>query len=287
MQFHTFSSAQEFLHLVQPALEADESANGLMYGLALRIRDQPERFEPPIFLSAVSAAGSLRAAALMTPPHNLVVLSVDPSAQAEAFALIARRLLADGWSVPGVVGPNQPALAFAQAWRELTGRAYTLAMHERVYKLSQVVPPPQPPGFMRPALEADCELVAQWLEDFRLEAVPADPPVTPEKRLANARVRIAERSFYLWQDGVPVALAGWTRPTPHGCSVGPVYTPREYRRQGYAGVLTAALSQFLLDQGKQFTSLFTDLSNPTSNSIYQKIGYQPVCDFDLYRFSQD
>jgi predicted GNAT family acetyltransferase len=43
----------------------------------------------------------------------------------------------------------------------------------------------------------------------------------------------------------------------------------------------------LLDQGKQFTSLFTDLSNPTSNSIYQKIGYQPVCDFDLYRFSQD
>ena len=47
----------------------------------------------------------------------------------------------------------------------------------------------------------------------------------------------------------------------------------------------AALSQLLLDSGRKFCFLFTDLSNPTSNHIYQAIGYRPVCDVDEYRFS--
>ncbi len=37
--------------------------------------------------------------------------------------------------------------------------------------------------------------------------------------------------------------------------------------------------------GKKFTALFTDLANPTSNSIYQRIGYRPICNFDCYQFS--
>jgi hypothetical protein len=34
----------------------------------------------------------------------------------------------------------------------------------------------------------------------------------------------------------------------------------------------------------QFCPLFTDLANPTSNSIYRKIGYKPVGDFHDYLF---
>jgi predicted GNAT family acetyltransferase len=41
----------------------------------------------------------------------------------------------------------------------------------------------------------------------------------------------------------------------------------------------------ILDSGKKFCFLFTDQANPTSNSIYQKIGYEPVCDFHEYTFS--
>jgi predicted GNAT family acetyltransferase len=81
-----------------------------------------------------------------------------------------------------------------------------------------------------------------------------------------------------------VALAGRNRSTPHGYCIGPVFTPPQFRGRGYATALTAALSQALLEGGKQFTALFTDLANPTSNSIYQKIGYRPLCDFDEYRF---
>ncbi len=60
----------------------------------------------------------------------------------------------------------------------------------------------------------------------------------------------------------------------------------KYRRQGYASSCVAALSQTLLDQGRKYCFLFTDLANPTSNHIYQAIGYQPICDMNEYWFEE-
>ncbi len=81
-----------------------------------------------------------------------------------------------------------------------------------------------------------------------------------------------------------VSLAGKTRPMPHGIVIGPVYTPPELRGHGYASAVTAGLSQHLLDSGYQFVALFTNLANPISNSIYMKIGYKPLGDFNEYKF---
>jgi predicted GNAT family acetyltransferase len=44
----------------------------------------------------------------------------------------------------------------------------------------------------------------------------------------------------------------------------------------------AALSDLLLRRGFEFCVLYTDLSNPTSNAIYTRIGYRPVRDFLMY-----
>ena len=95
MQLHLYSTAHAFLNATQPALEAAEAANNLMYGLALRIREFPERFLPAPYLSAVLAEDQLQVAALMTPPHNLVVFSNNPAHQDQAFALIAQNLFRD------------------------------------------------------------------------------------------------------------------------------------------------------------------------------------------------
>ena len=81
-------------------------------------------------------------------------------------------------------------------------------------------------------------------------------------------------------------MAMKTRPTRRGISVSFVYTPPEFRRRGYATACVAELSRLLLESGRQFCSLFTDLANPTSNHIYQQIGYRPVADFDQYSFQQ-
>ena len=289
MEMKFFDSAATFLKMVRPALERDEPANNLMFGLALRLEAAPGRFQHPPYrwpplLAAVTDGEGLAAAALMTPPYNVIVFS--PRAEKnEVFAFLAQSLRSGGWSIPGVLGPSADALAFAAAWSAETGTTSRPGMSERVYELRQVIPPLQPPGSMRLAGESDFDLMAQWVYDFQCEAIPSEKS-TREDAQNMAEAKIEDGDFFVWDDGSPAALAGKTRPTPHGTCIGPVYTPPEKRGRGYATALTAALSQLLLDQGCQFTALFTDLTNPTSNSIYQKIGYRPVCDFNEYIFEE-
>ena len=86
----------------------------------------------------------------------------------------------------------------------------------------------------------------------------------------------------MWCDSAPgrmVSMAIWTGLTPHGVRIGMVYTPPQFRGRGYASNCVAALTRRLLDSGRSFCFLFTDLANPTSNKIYQAIGYRHVCDF--------
>lgn len=283
MRLVAFSSAEEFLGAAEPALVANEAANHLMYGLALRLQRYPERIKIAPYFAALYDDDGLAGAALMTPPHHLVVLASDATAGQDVYDALARDLRRGGWPVPGVVGPAAAALAFAKAWQRQTGRPYVLGVHERLYQLTQVLPPPPPGGRMRLARVEEEDLVANWLYEFHLEALPDEPTALSDHREA-ARIRLIDQDLYVWEDGMIVALAGHSRPTPHGMCIGPVYTPPRFRGRGYATALTAALSQRWLDAGKRFIVLFTNLANPTSNSIYQKIGYQAVCDLDLYRF---
>jgi predicted GNAT family acetyltransferase len=90
--------------------------------------------------------------------------------------------------------------------------------------------------------------------------------------------------MYLWDDGAPVSMCGISGPTPHGIRIGPVYTPPPSRGRGYASNLVAAASQRALDAGRRSVFLLTDLANPTSNDIYESIGYERVRDVDQYLF---
>jgi predicted GNAT family acetyltransferase len=60
--------------------------------------------------------------------------------------------------------------------------------------------------------------------------------------------------------------------------VGPVYTPPAQRGRGSAAGATAAVSQAALDAGAREVVLYTDLANPTSNALYERLGYAPVED---------
>ena len=284
MIFQSYPSAVPFLEVVEPYLARQEAANNVMYGLSLQAVRSPGRFYIPPFFATVHEGGNLHAAAMMTPPNNLIIMAVEGGDTAGVMDPLARGLRDAAWPLPGVIGPTAPAKAFALAWTALTGGRARLGIHERLYELHAVIPPPQPPGLMRFAEMADLEFIAAWLHAFHREALP-DDRIPFDEHLETARAKIAERDFYLWVDGRPVALVGRSRPTPNGYCIGPVFTPPPFRRRGYGTALTATVSQLLLDSGKKFTALFTDLANPISNSIYQKIGYQPVCDVDLYEFS--
>jgi predicted GNAT family acetyltransferase len=77
-------------------------------------------------------------------------------------------------------------------------------------------------------------------------------------------------------------MAGWAGRTARGVRVSFVYTPPEFRRLGYAAACVASLTQQLLDEGQSFCCLYADLANPTSNGIYQRMGYRPICDVSSY-----
>ena len=283
MQLTTYTVAGEFLADVQSTLEEQETANSLLLGLAQRLHDHPDYYTTKPYLATVHDGPRLVVVALMTPPHKLLVTGMANSAFS-SFALVAEDLLAGGWAAPGVNGPAQWSTAFAREWSTRSGQRATVAMRLRAYQLEQVDPPTYPRGMMRPATAADAPLLAGWLQSFGRET-GTDPNADIEAARASVERALAYGSFYLWDDGGAVALAGKGRPTRHSVAIGPVYTPPAARRRGYASALVAMLSQRLLQEGKRYITLFTDLANPTANHIYQQIGFRPLVDFVEFEFS--
>jgi len=305
----TYQTAGEFLGRTQAVLEEREAENSLMLGLCLRMNRFPEQIKNAPYFVTVERGEELLVAAIMTPPHKLVIYADSPD-RGEAFHLIVQDLLANHWRAPGVLGAPPVAEGFARAWADVTGERVTQGMRQRVYALTQVNPPPvthgslgervtqgmrqrvysltqvNPPpvthGSLRVAKKTDLPLLTQWALAFHHEAVPNNP-LSDVEELVRRKTEQAE--IVIWEDGNPVSMAARARPTANGVAVNLVYTLPEQRRKGYASACVASLSQRLLDSGFKFCCLFTDLANPVSNSLYKKIGYNPVCDFTEYIFT--
>jgi len=282
----TYRQASDFLARARAELERNEVVNGLPLGITLHLQKFPERIEIQPYLATVEDEGKLIVAAVMTPPFRLIVTSNLLDAFGEAPSLLIHNLREHGWPVPGVLGPSSLSDLFAQTWTSLTGEVSHLRTHERLFELTQVIAPRPGPGELRIATPDDTALVVRWTKAFQEEALHTS--LSDEEALDWARTRIGNGAVYLWvlPDGAIVSMVATTRPVSRVISIAPVYSPPELRGRGYASRSVAALSQHLLDSGWQRCSLFTDLTNPTSNSIYQQVGYRPVCDFNEYDFSR-
>jgi len=269
-----------FMALGGDYLAAREAEHCLPLGIATNLRQGVQPLSDPPLFAVVLGEDDDRvvAAALRTPPYNLVLSLVEDLAAVDALV----EALA-GEALPGVSGPRDEAARFAERWSARSGRQATRVMAERIYRLSAVREPRPAPGLMRPAERADRPLLLAWIEAFFLEAVgeSTDPGDSVDRWLAGEG-----RTLFLWEDGdVRVSLCGVGGETPHGIRVGPVYTPPEHRGRGYASNLVAGVSQAQLDAGRRFVTLFTDLANPTSNKIYIDVGYEPVVDVDRINFA--
>lgn len=269
--------AGEFLHS-EPAL------NTVLLSVTETLRErglQAYGEGAPLFGTYADADGTVRGAFVRTPPHRVSVSAVGPEA-ADSLAL----LLADfGPDLPGVAAERATAEAFARSWRQHTGASAVLGMRQRLYRLDTLSPPePVPPGRDRVATEADRDLLARWYEEF-CEALGERPGMAPH---AWADSRIVYGGATVWEtpDGTPVAMAGATRRVAGQVRVAPVYTPADLRGRGYGGAATVAVTRAALDAGTAEVLLFTDLANPTSNRLYQRLGYRPVGDFAQWDFTR-
>jgi predicted GNAT family acetyltransferase len=282
MELRRFADPAAFYDRAAPFLLADEAAHILPIGLVTTFIRQPSSAPGDLYMATVEGAGEVVAAALMTPPLNLILSRVASPA---AFDVIADDLLARRPLPPGVHAPAPISRQFAECWCARTGQAFHHAMAQRIYQLEQVVPVVGVLGELRQATVADREVLVAMSIAFNAEA---ESVVDAERvaRWADDRLDSPTSGLHLWwHDDRPVAMVGYAGPTPSGIKIGPVYTPLEHRRQGFGSAATVALSQLLLDSGHRCCFLFTDLANPTSNHIYQAVGYRPVCDVDEFRFS--
>jgi RimJ/RimL family protein N-acetyltransferase len=233
----------------------------------------------PLFGWRAGPGGAVAAAFMHTPPYPVVLTDMPGAAAAELAADLARR----GHQLPGVNATPAPGAAFAAAWQAHTGQPSHIGMRTRLYALDTLLPPdPGPPGTARIADATDRDLLLAWLDAFQDEAQPAGPNQT--ERVVNDR--IAWGGLLLWEhEGRPVSLAGRNRTVAGQARVGPVYTPPDLRGRGFGAAATAAITRAALDDGAEGVVLFTDLDNPTSNTLYQRLGYRPVSDWTVLRFA--
>ncbi|AXE86674.1 GNAT family N-acetyltransferase [Streptomyces sp. Go-475] len=234
---------------------------------------------PPEF-GVLDRDGLVEAAFFRTPPHwlNLTALTAE-----DADALAAR-LAALGQRLPGVNADDATAAAFTEAWRRHTGVTATLRQRQRLYRLGALAAPgPVPPGGPRVAGESDREQLIRWHDEF--SAAVGLGTVRDSAEWADARIESGGITFWETPDGTPVAMAGTSPRVAGQVRVAAVYTPPHFRGRGYAGAVTAEVSRAARAAGAKEVVLFTDLANPTSNGLYQRIGYRPVAEFTVYDFS--
>jgi ribosomal protein S18 acetylase RimI-like enzyme len=273
MQYTRHRDAVSFLDVAKPVLLEQEAVNGLMLGICLHLAAGGSYGELAPLLATVSSA-RLELAAVMTPPYKLQLYAPGEPSRA-ALTVLADGIQAAGCPVPAVLAPEKLGRRFAEIWCSRLDVGMRVGMRQRIYELRQVNRIPLPSGSFRQATTDDADLVGLWSRGFHVSCFGNE---NYEEAVRTGERMIAAGNLFLWEDGQPVSMAARVRATPHGQTVSHVYTPPEFRRHGYATAVVAQLSQRMLDDGREFCMLYTDLDNPTSNSIYQQIGYRPVAD---------
>jgi predicted GNAT family acetyltransferase len=276
VHIHRFASAADFLALAEPDLLAAEVENNLILGLAYALAKRGSAVGglAPYFAAATDEAGTVAMCAFRTLPGKI---GVTRALRTDAL----RPLAEDVWracpDATSVIGPRPTVDAFASDLASVSGMAATPHTNQRLYELRVVVPPARAArGHLRAARADDVGRLVEWATAF-FAAIRE-----PGDAEGFVRSHVADGSLVVWDDTGIVAMAAAAGRTKHAARIGFVYTPPERRGRGYASALVAALSQQLLDEGRSHCCLYTDLANPTSNAIYQRLGYTPLCDIGRY-----
>ncbi|MEW9530093.1 GNAT family N-acetyltransferase [Microbispora sp. NPDC049125] len=264
------TDVEEYASVAEPWLLRDPVRNTVPLTVLRGIRGG--QFAETALMGWAVDAGEVVGAVSHTPPYPLLLGEVPLA----ALPPLAGDLIEIDHVIPGVAGPMPVVEAFAGSWwRPETGRR-----SERLFRLG-TLEPAQASGKARTATLADLPLAVGWFRGFQEEA-HVDRAADPTPAVS---VRINREELVFWEDGgSPVSIAGVSAPIAGMSRIGPVYTPPGLRRKGYGAAVTHAASRKALAEGAGEVLLFTDLANPTSNSIYWKLGYRPVDDYATIHF---
>jgi GNAT superfamily N-acetyltransferase len=268
VQFVHHATPRHFLDTARAFLLESEAENNLILGLATEFADRDPLPDPSPFFASIQDRDRVIGCLFRTPPLQVGLTRIP-----EAAVPLAVRGVGDAFGeIPGVIGPLETIQEFAAVWSASHGVTAIPGMKMGIYAVETVRPPERPvPGTLRVAGEDDGLLLRDWFRRFVDEAGLGPPDVD-----AEVRALVASGGAFLWEDGGPVCMTVAKGPTPNGIRIGYVYTPPMHRKRGYASALVAGVSQRMIDGGRRFCFLYTDLANPTSNEIYRRLGYEQV-----------
>lgn len=271
LELQRYRSVSSFKQDVLSFLMEHEVENSLMIGILNALETDSE----PAFMAAVKKDGDLGLAILQTHPRQ-IILSKPVAFTADEIQELAKCLTREYPESPGFIGETRFTTELAEQFAAFVNRQTFIHMKQRIYVLHEVKKKASGKGKLEQAALEDWPLLKEWGYRFAQEV---NEPSSKEEMEQKTKEFIEKGRLYVWKiDGRPVSMACSSRPTENNITVSYVYTPEAERKKGYASDCVSALTQLLLDRGYQTTSLYTDLSNPTSNKIYIEIGYEPVMD---------
>jgi uncharacterized protein len=253
-------------------LEQYEAENNLVLGV---LQSLSEKDESPIFMATVIKDNDIGLVLLQTHPRE-IILSKSISFTSKEIHVIGKKLNNTTQEIPGFIGEKKLTTELAMYISNVKGIQACVLMDQKIYKLEKVVKKTTTNGKLRRIIEKDHYTIKDWVYQFCNET---NQPISLEEADKKARVMINKENLVAWEvNGEMVSMAYATRPTQNNITISFVYTPISERKKGYASDCVSAFTQFLLDRGYKTTSLYTDLSNPTSNKIYIHIGYEAIMD---------
>jgi GNAT superfamily N-acetyltransferase len=202
-----------------------------------------------------------------TPGHNgWLWIAKDVTLLKE----LVRELKGEGF--PGITSEPETAEAFSNVFCEANGGRFEPFMTMEAYHCPKVIKPANIKGVIVKATEQHSDTVAQFLSGFMEDAFEVS--VDPSTQQGKARSMIEGEGLYLWMvEGKPVSMANIAHRAPRHARINGVYTPPENRKKGYASALVAEICT-ILEGENLIPMLYADLKNPTSNKIYQNIGFE-------------
>ena len=287
MQFKSYTDIHEFYNDTYDVLMRHEAQNMIPLGniiIGNEGKDKTGWRDPANwFMATISDANDILLTAVMTPPHNITLYATDNIVNPKAISCLIDGL--KNHEIPGVMTEKNLAECFAEKYAAEKTLSIKTTMSQRIYELMAVNPEIEKIGVVRLLDNRDMHFFPYWFEAFHAGnhygktemAIPEDDELY--------HYQLSKKKLYVLEDnGIPVSMAGYTRVMQTAMGVAFVYTPPYFRGRGYATSCVAQISQLALEEGFSKCVLYTDLENPTSNSIYQKIGYVPVCDSVMLEF---
>jgi hypothetical protein len=280
MKCTQYKDIKEYFSKVESFLLQNESENNLQLGLASRLVKKPAEATAPIYL-VVEENRVVIGAAIRTDMKRPFNFSKMNKAGIDC---IIDYLHSKKIEIRGCHSEEDASLYFAETYCDKVNKMFSIVMHQGIYELNKLIMPPTNDLKIIPATIDHYDVVYNFVKGFTEDCFPNEP-FNENDCIKSTEQHIERGNYYLLKNkyGEFISAATNNRQTENSGCISWVYTPKNYRGNGFGSLVTALVTREILNSGKKFCNLFTDLSNPTSNGIYQNIGYKLIAKAKHFR----